>query len=115
MHLTGGVEHAAGRCKVSARTSPRPGTPRGGRLRKQEAFDMDFSFQLYSARNFPPLDRVLGRLAELGYAQVEGYGGLYDDAEGLAASLRQHGLAMPTGHFGLAQLKDTSNAMRTAE
>lgn len=76
---------------------------------------MDFSFQLYSARNFPPLDGVLGRLAELGYSQVEGYGGLYADAEGLAASLKKHGLVMPTGHFGLAQLKDTSAAMRTAE
>lgn len=76
---------------------------------------MDFSFQLYSARNFPPLDGVLGRLSKLGYAQVEGYGGLYADPAGLAASLKKHGLVMPTGHFGLAQLKDTSTAMKTAE
>lgn len=76
---------------------------------------MDFSFQLYSARNFPPLDGVLGRLAKLGYKQVEGFGGLYADAEGLAASLRKHGLVMPTGHFGLAQLKDTDAALKTAE
>ena len=34
---------------------------------------MDFSFQLYSARNFPPLDDVLGRVAKLGesYIHVE--------------------------------------------
>ena len=76
---------------------------------------MDFSFQLYSARNFPPLDDVLGRLAQLGYRQVEGFGGLYADAAGLAAGLREHGLIMPTGHFGLAQLKDTSAALKTAE
>lgn len=76
---------------------------------------MDFSFQLYSARNFPPMDAVLGRLAKLGYKQVEGFGGLYADAEGLAASLKQHGLAMPTGHFGLTQLKDTETALKTAE
>ncbi len=76
---------------------------------------MDFSFQLYSARNFPPLDDVLGRLAKLGYTQVEGFGGLYADAAGLAASLKKHGLIMPTGHFGLAQLQDTSAAMKTAE
>lgn len=76
---------------------------------------MEFSFQLYSARNFPPLDDVLGRLAKLGYGQVEGFGGLYADADGLAASLRKHGLTMPTGHFGLAQLKDTAAALKTAE
>lgn len=76
---------------------------------------MDFSFQLYSARNFPPLDDVLARLAKLGYKQVEGFGGLYADAEGLAASLKKHGLIMPTGHFGLAQLKDTDATLKIAE
>ena len=76
---------------------------------------MDFSFQLYSARNFPPLDSILKRVAKLGYRQVEGFGGLYAEAESLAASLKQHGLTMPTGHFGLAQLKDTDAALKTAE
>lgn len=76
---------------------------------------MDFSFQLYSARNFPPLDGVLARIAKLGYRQVEGFGGLYAEAESLAAGLKQHGLTMPTGHFGLTQLKDTDAALKTAE
>ncbi len=76
---------------------------------------MDFSFQLYSARNFPPLDAVLGRIAKLGYKQVEGFGGLYAEVDSLAASLKQHGLTMPTAHFGLAQLKDTDTALKTAE
>ena len=76
---------------------------------------MDFSYQLYSSRNFPPIDDVLGRLAKVGYRQVEGFGGLYADAAGLAASLRKHGLSMPTGHFGLAQLLDTDTALKTAE
>ena len=76
---------------------------------------MDFSYQLYSSRNFPPTDDVLGRLAKIGYRQVEGFGGLYADAEGLAASLRKHGLSMPTGHFGLSQLKDIDAALKTAE
>ena len=76
---------------------------------------MDFSFQLYPARNFPPVDDVLSRLAKLGYTQVEGFGGLYADPAGLGASLRRHGLTMPTGHFGLAQLEDTSTALKTAE
>jgi sugar phosphate isomerase/epimerase len=76
---------------------------------------MDFSYQLYSSRNFPPIDDVLGRLAKIGYRQVEGFGGLYAEAEGLAASLKKHGLSMPTGHFGLSQLMDTAAAMKTAE
>lgn len=76
---------------------------------------VDFSFQLYSARKFPPLDHVLSRLAQLGYAQVEGYGGIYEDPAALAASLRAHGLTMPTGHFGLDLLKDTDKAMKIAE
>src|SRR6218665_600613 len=76
---------------------------------------MDFSFQLYSARNFPPLDDVLGRLSHFGYKQVEGFGGLYAEADALAASLKKYGLTMPTGHFGLTQLLDTDAALKTAE
>ena len=75
----------------------------------------DFSFQLYSARNFPPLENNLAMVKRLGYTQVEGFGGLYADVDGLAASLKAHGLTHPTGHFGLDQLKDTSNALRIAE
>ncbi|HEY4200211.1 MAG TPA: sugar phosphate isomerase/epimerase [Devosiaceae bacterium] len=74
-----------------------------------------FSFQLYSARNYPPMDDVLANVARLGYAQVEGFGGLYADAAGLAASMKKYGLTMPTGHFGLTQLQDTSTAMKWAE
>jgi sugar phosphate isomerase/epimerase len=76
---------------------------------------MDFSFQLYSARNFPPLSAIFPKLAEFGYAQVEGFGGLYSDAGQLAADLKSAGLTMPTGHFGLDQLEDTDNALRVAE
>jgi len=75
----------------------------------------ELSFQLYSARNFPPLADFLPKLTKLGYTQVEGYGGLYEDAAGLAALLKSNGLSMPTGHFGLAQLKDTATALKTAE
>ena len=38
---------------------------------------MDYSFQLYCARNFPPVSAILPRLKALGYAQVEGFGGLF--------------------------------------
>ncbi len=69
----------------------------------------DFSYQLYSSRNFPPLADTLRMLAELGYKQVEGYGALYADPDKVA-ELKQHlagtGLKMPTGHFGLDMLEN---------
>ena len=64
----------------------------------------DFSYQLYSSRNFGPLDATLRLLAGLGYAQVEGYGGLYGSDAALRTlekGLKDTGLSMPTGHFGL--------------
>lgn len=75
----------------------------------------ELSFQLYSARNYPSLPDFLGKLAQLGYRQVEGYGALYDDPAAFSGLLRQNGLLMETGHFGLDQLKDTATALRTAE
>lgn len=74
----------------------------------------DFSFQLYSARNFPPLEPILEMLAALGYAQVEAYAGLFDDTSGLAAMLKAHGLTMPTAHVGFDQLQDTVGTIAAA-
>ena len=74
----------------------------------------DFSFQLYSARNFP-LGEALALLSRLGYAQVEGYGGLYGDAARLRALLDRHGLTMPTGHFSIELLEDSDRALKLAE
>jgi sugar phosphate isomerase/epimerase len=76
---------------------------------------MEFSFQLYSARKFPPLDARLEKLAAYGYTQVEGYADLYSDPLALAASLKKYGLSMPTGHFSIDLLKDTARAMKLAE
>lgn len=75
----------------------------------------ELSFQLYSARNVPSLEDFLAQLGTLGYTQVEGYGGLYDDPAALAASLKKNGLSMPTGHFGPAQVADVSTTLKTAE
>ena len=75
----------------------------------------DWSFQLYSARNHPPLSNTLQLLAEPGYTQVEGFGGLYDQAASLRQDLDSNGLTMPTGHFGLSQLEDLDQAMKTIE
>ena len=60
----------------------------------------DVSFQLYSARNFPPFADVLKAIGEAGYSQVEGYGALYaalSDAEiaSFKHGLDENGLAMP--------------------
>lgn len=60
---------------------------------------MDVSFQLYSAREFTPWEDVVAMIAELGYTQVEGFGGVYADPAAFKALLDQHGLTMPTGHF----------------
>ena len=73
------------------------------------------SFQLYSARNFPPLETQLATLAALGYRQVEPYGGLYAALDDLAAALGRHGLAAPSGHFGLDLLEgDFERALKVA-
>ncbi len=74
-----------------------------------------FSFQLYSARNFPPLSDTLALLSKLDYASVEGFGGLYGDPEGLRRDLDANELTMPTGHFGLDQLRDRDWAVKTAK
>lgn len=69
----------------------------------------EFSYQLYSSRNFPPLSATLKMLGELGYTQVEGYGGLFANLEAvdeLKADLVANGLKMPTGHIGLDMVRD---------
>jgi sugar phosphate isomerase/epimerase len=63
------------------------------------------SFQLYSARNFPPLEAQLATLAEIGYRQVEPYGALYAALDEFAAALGRYGLTSPSGHFDLALLE----------
>ncbi|MEZ5825796.1 MAG: sugar phosphate isomerase/epimerase [Geminicoccaceae bacterium] len=60
---------------------------------------MNISMQLYSAREFTPWDDVLVTLAGLGYAKVEGFGGVCEDPRGFRALLDRHGLAMPSCHF----------------
>lgn len=71
-----------------------------------------FSFQLYSARKFPPIAENLATVAGLGYTAVEPYGGLFADISGLQAGLSKHNLTAPTAHVGLADL--TGNFDETA-
>ncbi len=57
------------------------------------------AFQLYSARNFPPLETVLEGLAAIGYDAVEPYYPLYgEDPAGYRAKVDASGLVTPTFH-----------------
>lgn len=71
---------------------------------------MDISFQMYSARNAPSYLDVFQTLANLGYSQVEGYFGLYEDAPNVVEALQDTGLTMPSGHFGVADLETNLDA-----
>jgi sugar phosphate isomerase/epimerase len=73
---------------------------------------MNWSFQLYSARKFPPWDTILKLLADTGYAEVEGFGGVYDDPVGFRAELDRNGLAMPTAHFSIDALENDFDGVR---
>lgn len=73
---------------------------------------MKWSFQLYSARNFQPWNEVLKLVAEAGYDQVEGFGGVYSDPVALRAELDGNGLTMPTGHFSLDMLENDLDGVR---
>jgi sugar phosphate isomerase/epimerase len=64
-----------------------------------------YSYQLYSARNHPPLETILKKLSNLGYAAVEGFDGVYGKPEKLRADLNRFGLTMPSGHFSLNLLE----------
>lgn len=72
---------------------------------------MAWSYQLYSSRNETDLAEVLSHLASTGYSQVEGYGGVFDDPEGVRALLDQNGLSMPTAHIALSQIEEDPAAV----
>lgn len=76
---------------------------------------MDFSIQLYSLRNEGSLAESLKTLKQLGYTQVEGWGGQFADVPALEAALKGAGLVMPTAHIGYAQLEDTEAAIKIAK
>lgn len=69
----------------------------------------EFSYQLYSSRSFPPLEDTLKMLKDCGYAQVEGFGGVYGDPKALREALDRSDLKMTSGHFGLDMLETESD------
>jgi sugar phosphate isomerase/epimerase len=68
------------------------------------------AYQLYCSRNFPPLGDTLAKLAEIGFTDVEGYGGLLNDVPALKAALEANNLSMPSCHFGLDMLENDAAA-----
>ncbi|MEL7117382.1 MAG: sugar phosphate isomerase/epimerase [Pseudomonadota bacterium] len=78
----------------------------------------DVSYQLYSSRNFPPVAQTLRTLADLGYTQVEGYGGVFEDPAELSATqsaLAATGLSMPSAHIGRDLLAAPERVLHIAE
>lgn len=74
------------------------------------------AYQLYCSRNFPPLTDTLAMLAGVGFTAVEGYGGLYEDLDGLKAALDANGLTMPSGHYGIDLVEnDPARAIHIAK
>ena len=65
----------------------------------------DLSFQLYSAREFPPIEQTFQLLSDLGYTQVETFGAQYTNPELITELSQKFNLKIPTGHFGLPQLE----------
>jgi sugar phosphate isomerase/epimerase len=64
------------------------------------------SYQLYSSRNFPDLERQAAMVAGLGYRNVEPFGGQFGDVPALKATLDAHGLKAPTAHIGIPALRE---------
>ena len=79
--------------------------------------DYRLSFQLYSARNFPPLEAQLETLAELGYDAVEPYLEVYEaDPAAFRALADSHGLPMPSVLSKLAYMdQNPEKALEAAQ
>jgi len=69
------------------------------------------SYQLYCSRNFPPLSETLKMLDAAGFAEVEGYGGLFGDMDTLRAALAGTNLKMTSSHMDIAALEDEPDRM----
>jgi len=76
---------------------------------------MNYSFQLYSARNATPWQQVYKKIAALGYSQVEGFGGVYENASETRGLLDSCELTMPSAHFAIDDLEnDIQSVFSTA-
>jgi sugar phosphate isomerase/epimerase len=64
-----------------------------------------FCFQIFSAREFPPISEQLRCVAEIGFRAIETYRDLYENPAQMRELLDQYDLSAPTGHFALAALE----------
>ncbi len=70
------------------------------------------SYQLYSARKFPPIETHIEALAAIGYDAVEPYGGAFGtDPAGFRKKLDAAGLACPSAHISLADIDASRSAV----
>ena len=68
---------------------------------------MKLTYQLYSSRNHPPLDKTLAMLAAAGYKAVEGYAHFFgEDYAAKVAAVQAAGLEMKCAHFGIEDLEN---------
>ncbi len=61
--------------------------------------------QLYSGRNFPPVEAQLATVARRGFTHVETFAPFYDDLEATKRLFDAHGVTALSGHFALAMLE----------
>ena len=71
----------------------------------------NYSYQLYSSRNFQPWSETFSMLKEAGYRQVEGFGTLIDDLGKVAPALDESGLSMSSTHVSLEALETNPDAI----
>ena len=71
------------------------------------------SMQLYSARNFPPLEAQLAAIRANGYDNVETFGPWHNDPAATRKLLDAFGLTAKSGHFALEAIE--ADPARTAE
>lgn len=57
------------------------------------------AMQIYSARNFTPLDEQLAIVAKNGYTHVETFGPFHDDPEASRKQIEAHGLKVSSAHI----------------
>lgn len=67
---------------------------------------MTVGLQLYSMRDCANQIGLLAELPAMGITQVEGYGGVYGDAEAYRAAMDANGITMPSGHMGLDDIEN---------
>ena len=64
------------------------------------------SMQLYSGRNFPPVEAQLATIKRAGFTNVEPFGPFNDDVAQTRRMFDQHALSAKSGHFSLAMVEN---------